>query len=179
MTILKQFVSLELQCNYNYCVKGPFVFLKIFCACVGLACFAYKNFYLLFTSISEHLLGYIVHCAFDRFCCSNHAKLRKVEISKIWSRGRLTCFVDSDCTQFLNRVPIGGRGGHTYFLNGEPIGGGGTAHKNKLPVKFKVCVGLFFWHKIESLKGLKAPWRNHLTIVRGPISQKCMAYSQM
>ena len=33
--------------------------------------------------------------SFDIFCSSNHAKFRKVEISKIWIRGRLACFVDS------------------------------------------------------------------------------------
>ena len=47
--------------------------------------FAYKNFYLLFTSISEHLLGYITY-SFERFCSSNHTKVRKVRKSKTWIR---------------------------------------------------------------------------------------------
>ena len=52
------------------------------------------NFYLLFTYISAHLLGNIAH-SFDLFCSWNQAIVRKVRISEIWIRGRLTCFVDS------------------------------------------------------------------------------------
>ena len=41
-----------------------------------------------------YLLGYITY-SFDRFCSSNHAKVRKDRISEIWIRWKLTCFVDS------------------------------------------------------------------------------------
>ena len=94
MTIPKLFISHELQCDYNNRGTGPFVFLKNSCACGGLARFVYENFYLLFTSISEHLLRYIVY-SFDRFCSVNTAKVRKVGISEIWIRRRLRCFGDS------------------------------------------------------------------------------------
>ena len=56
--------------------------------------YAYRNFYLLFTSKSEHLQRCIAY-SFDRFCSLNHTKVRKVGISEIWIRGRSTCFVNS------------------------------------------------------------------------------------
>ena len=62
--------------------------------------FAYKNIYFLFATISEHLLGYIVY-SFDRFCSSTNTKGRKVGISEIWIRGKLTCYVDSATTKTI------------------------------------------------------------------------------
>ena len=46
---------------------------------------------MLVTTISENLLGYITH-SIDRFCSSNHAKVRRAGISEIWNRG--ICLVD-------------------------------------------------------------------------------------
>ena len=89
MTISKLFISLELQCNYNYSAPEKFLCLQRDCwLCL-------QEFHLPFTSISEHLLGYIVY-SFDIFCSSNHVKVRKVAISEIWIRGRLTRFMDSE-----------------------------------------------------------------------------------
>ena len=79
----------------NYQKKVPQLLL-----CMQVMIESYKKlclqeFFLLFTSISEHLLGYITY-SFDRFCSSNHDKVRNVRISEIWIRGKLTCFVHSD-----------------------------------------------------------------------------------